>query len=109
MIYDCTWVSDAELVYHRKRYLIKEVSTDDYFDIIQGKKDLEYKCGRIQLKRIGDLFGHDQGFFDKKHGYRVLPQCERVLRTRSNRDEDEEERLLDELYAYDENEPWWNR
>ena len=107
-IYRQTWVND-QLICHRKRTLVKEVSTEDYFDIIMGRKDLEYKCGRIQLNENATLFGSN-GYFDKKLNARILPDCERILkvkkRTPSSKSEEE---LLEELYAHDENEPWWNR
>jgi hypothetical protein len=108
-VYRQTWVDD-QLIYHRKRTLVKEVSNDDYFDIIMGRKDLEYKCGRIQLNINALLFGNN-GYFDKKLNARVLPECERVLKVKKATAEPSrsEQEVLDELYAYDENEPWWNR
>lgn len=107
-VYRQTWVDD-QLIYHRKRTLVKEVSNDDYFDIIMGRKDMEYKCGRIQLTVNATLFGSN-GYFDKKLNARILPDCERVLKVKKCTEPSKsEEELLDELYAYDENEPWWNR
>jgi len=109
-VYRQTWI-DGELIYHRKRTLVKEVSNDDYFDLIMGRKDLEYKCGRIQLGMNATLFGSN-GYFDKKLNARVLPDCERVLKvTKVNATKlsEEEQEELDALYAFDPDEPWWNR
>lgn len=107
-VYRQTWVND-QLICHRKRTLVKEVSTEDYFDIIMGRKDLEYKCGRIQLNENATLFGSN-GYFDKKLNARILPDCERILKVKKRTPfSKSEEELIEELYAYDENEPWWNR
>lgn len=128
-IFEETWKNDVQ-TFHPKKSLVREVSTDMYFAILKGFP-FEYKCGRIQLSVKDESLALETGHFDRKNQVRVIPNCIRFLhkpvvnepslfdilnddrlleeREAENVRKREEEEALNELYAYDPDEPWWNR
>lgn len=128
-IFEETWKEGVQ-TFHNKKSLVREVSTDMYFAILKGFP-FEYKCGRIELSVKDESLALETGHFDRKNQVRVIPNCIRFLhkpvvnepslfdilnddrlleeREAENIRKREEEEALNELYAYDSDEPWWNR